>query len=223
MLFIKRFGIFCYRCYYRLKNNKLKLFEKTKILPGSSFGGYNSIGANSVYYGSMGHDTYIGSDCFIYANIGNYSSIGDRVNCIFASHPTSQFVSTSPVFYSLNKQTGRTFVNKQLYKEVLIEDDTSVPVSIGNDVWIGSNVLIIGSVKIADGSVVAAGSVVTHDTEPYSIVAGVPAKVMRFRHTNEQIDSLLSIKWWEKDEKWIINNAHMFSNVENFVEQFGEE
>ena len=214
---IKDFCVFLLRNKFRFENRTLTLHNHTKVLPGSVFKGYNSIGENSTYFGQMGHDTYIGSNSMLYANIGNFTSIGDCVKCVFGSHPTKTFVSTSPVFYSLKKQTGRSFVRTQKYKEVLLQNNLKVPVIIGNDVWIGSHVLLVGNIKIADGAVIAAGSVVTHDIEPYSVVAGVPAKKIKFRHSKDQIKQLLNIQWWNKSDEWIIQNIDKFTNIDDFV------
>ena len=70
---------------------------------------------------------------------------------------------------------------------------------IGNDVWIGLNATILDGVTIGDGAIVAAGAVVTKDVPPYAVVAGVPAKIIKYRFTESQIDFLLKFRWWEKD------------------------
>lgn len=73
------------------------------------------------------------------------------------------------------------------------------PIKIGNDVWIGCNSLILPGVSvIGDGAVVGAGSIVTHDIPPYAIVAGNPARIIRYRFQKEVIKELLASKWWEK-------------------------
>lgn len=69
---------------------------------------------------------------------------------------------------------------------------------IGNDVWIGQNAVILPGVNIGDGAIIGANSVVGSDIEPYSIVAGNPAKVIRKRFDEETISLLLEFRWWDK-------------------------
>ena len=90
-------------------------------------------------------------------------------------------------------------------------------VEVGNDVWIASDVKLLPGIVIHDGAVIAAGAVVTKDVPPYAIVGGVPAKVIRYRFTKEQIESLLDIQWWNKDEKWIREHAGLFDDVDGFL------
>ena len=74
--------------------------------------------------------------------------------------------------------------------------------NIGNDVWIGCGAIILSGVTIGDGAIIGAGAVVTKDVEPYTIVAGVPAKVLKTRFEKEISDKLIKLKWWElEDEK----------------------
>lgn len=73
-------------------------------------------------------------------------------------------------------------------------------ITIGNDVWIGSGVTIMSGVTIGDGSVIAANACVTKDVEPYTIVGGIPAKLIRKRFSDEEVRQLLQIRWW--DWKW---------------------
>lgn len=92
---------------------------------------------------------------------------------------------------------------------------------IQNDVWIGKGAMILPSVTIHNGSVIGAGSVVTKDVPPYSIVAGNPAKVIKYRFDKNIIEKLLSIKWWDWTVDKINENIHMFDlPVEEFVNKF---
>lgn len=67
---------------------------------------------------------------------------------------------------------------------------------IGNDVWIGAGAIILHKVSIADGAVIGTGAVVTKDIPPYAIAVGNPAKVIRYRFSDEYIKQLLDIQWW---------------------------
>ena len=87
---------------------------------------------------------------------------------------------------------------------------------IGNDVWIGSHVLILDGVSVGDGAIIATGAVVTKDIEPYSIYGGVPARLIRYRFSQERINYLLNFSWWNKDEDWLFNHIKEFSDT-NFI------
>ncbi|MDF1694821.1 MAG: CatB-related O-acetyltransferase [Saprospiraceae bacterium] len=78
---------------------------------------------------------------------------------------------------------------------------------IGNDVWIGYNATILAGVKIGDGAIIATNATVTKDVEPYTIVGGNPAKEIRKRFSEDEIDRLLKLKWWDKSIEWITQNV----------------
>ena len=77
---------------------------------------------------------------------------------------------------------------------------------------------IIGGVTIGDGAVVGTGAIVTKDVPPYSVVGGVPAKVLKYRFSQEIIEKLLIIKWWNWDITKIIEKSKNFNNVDFFVD-----
>lgn len=91
---------------------------------------------------------------------------------------------------------------------------------IGNDVWLGRNVIVCNGANIGNGVIAAAGAVITKDVPTYAIVGGVPAKVIRYRYTKEQIEELEKIAWWDwPDEK--IRKCHddFYLDIEKFIEK----
>ena len=94
-------------------------------------------------------------------------------------------------------------------------------VIIGNDVWVGMNAIILPGVKIGNGAVIGAGAVVTRSVPPYAVVGGVPAKILRYRYTEQQRAALLKIAWWKWPEKKVKTNASDFyGDVDDFIQKF---
>ncbi|MGI6483979.1 MAG: CatB-related O-acetyltransferase [Methanobacterium sp.] len=95
-------------------------------------------------------------------------------------------------------------------------------VEIGNDVWIGIDVLILSGVKIGDGAVIGARSVVTKNISDYEVVAGNPAKHIKYRFNKEQRDALKMIKWWDWPLEKIKDNINLLESedIEEFIEKF---
>lgn len=163
---------------------------------------------------SIGKFSYMGLDCrFKFAKIGRFTSIGANVRNVIGQHPTRDFVSSHFLFYSLRPYLGKRFVDEQKFEEYKYADENRHSVVIGNDVWIGENVLIMEGVTICDGAIIAAGAIVTKNVPPYAIVAGVPAKIIRYRFNKEEIDFLLDFRWWDKDEEWIKSHSHLFDDI----------
>ena len=207
-------------CRYRLKKSTIQLGRNAWITGNSTFEGYNRIGECSDFRGSMGWGSYMGTECHINATIGKYCCISDRVRTISGTHPSSTFVSVHPAFYSTRKQCGLTYVKENCFEEVLRNPvDGKTTVYIGNDVWIGYNVTLIGGIQIGDGAIIAAGAVVTKDVEPYTIVGGVPAKPIKKRFSQEEIDFLERFRWWDMDSDWLDKNSEDFQNIKIFIER----
>ena len=71
--------------------------------------------------------------------------------------------------------------------------------------------------NIGDGAIIASGAIVTKDVPPYAIVAGIPAKVLKYRFEDSEIQFLTAAKWWDRDRKWLKDNFNLFLNIKNFV------
>lgn len=200
-----------------LKRKGVKLKGIVHFNQNTVFGGYNRIGYNSIILDSIiGRYSYMGRDNQLdNVEIGKFCSIGSFLTVVTATHPTKGFVSTHPAFYSTKCQSNKTFVEEDLFDEHLSVNGRNL--IIGNDVWIGHNVRFIGGIKIGDGAIVGTGALVTKDVPPYAIVGGVPAKIIRYRFTKEQIEFLLRTKWWNKDDDWIKNHIIQFQSIDEFV------
>lgn len=220
----------------KVKNTIINILVKRKynlvLAEGAStdlktfYEGHNLVNKNAgIYLSHVGLGTYVaGYTSLSRAKIGRYCSIGQHVKNSFGIHPANDYVSTHPAFFSTKRQAGFSFVEKNMFEEhKFIDSEKKYLIEIGNDVWIGNNVMIFDGIRIGDGAIVGAGSVVTKDIEPYSIVGGIPAKLIRKRFTSEQIDFLLKYKWWEKDFNWISQQHQYFSSIEMFINRFNRE
>lgn len=95
---------------------------------------------------------------------------------------------------------------------------TPVDVKIGNDVWIGYRAIIPVNVTVGDGAVIAAGAVVTKDVPPYAVVGGVPAKVIKYRFSQDVIEKLLDLRYWDRPDEEIKKNINLFQKEDLSIE-----
>jgi acetyltransferase-like isoleucine patch superfamily enzyme len=144
------------------------------------------------------------------AKIGPYCSIAPDVVIGLIDHPT-HFISSSPVFYDNKQPLPNAFIDAPLAEARLPRT------VVGADVWIGQRAMIKAGVTIGAGAVVGAGTFVIKDVPPYSIVAGVPAKVLRMRFEPPVINGLLRTNWWRLSDKTLIELAPYFDNPQEFI------
>ena len=140
--------------------------KHSRVYLDSSFDGHNAVFDNTEIQGShMGLCTYVANGSKIGgAKIGKFCAIGDNVKIMVGRHPSKNFVSIHPIFYSTKKIAGVSFSKEQKFEEHLYLDaEKKYVVEVGNDVWVGNNVTIMDGIKIGDGAIIGAGAVVTKD------------------------------------------------------------
>lgn len=137
--------------------------------------------------------------------IGKFCMIASDVKFIMnGSHHLSDAVSAYP--FAIFGGDWESAMDGKTYP---IKGD----IEVGNDVWIGFNAIIMSGVKIGDGAIIAANSTVVKDVEPYSIIGGNPAKEIRKRFSEDAIQRLLKLKWWNWDIEEITNNVQLLTEM----------
>lgn len=141
--------------------------------------------------------------------VGRYCSFSSDVHYFGANHPMNK-VSMSPYFY--NPIFGRKV--KDVKRESLF---------IGHDVWLGYGTVITNKChRIGNGAVVAAGAIVTKDVPAYAIVAGNPARILKYRFPERTIEKIENSKWWEKTPDELMKLYDWMDNPEQFCEKLNE-
>ena len=151
----------------------------------------------------IGDGTYIGnrSEILNCSEIGQFCSISHDVKIGLDNH-NLDFVSTNSIFCPNDKKMRET-------KSSIIE----------NDVLISANVMIISGVKIGNGAIIGAGAFVNKDVPPYAIVAGIPAKIIKYRFDEQTIEKLLKSEWWNFSPEKIKELSPYFTDIRKFLEK----
>ena len=148
--------------------------------------------------------------------LGKYNSIGRDCNFyLHANHRIDWVTTSSQLWGAVTDEIANTHME-------LGHPTCKGDIIIENDVWIGAKSTIMPGVKINSGAVVAAGSVVTKDVPPYAVVGGNPARIIKYRFTEKQIEKLLKIAWWDWEEEKIKENATVMwsDNIDEFINKF---
>lgn len=148
-----------------------------------------------------------GSDISANVSIGNYTSIGPYVQM----HTLHQHACI---------QDRNLVSTAQLPLESYPQTYAAEKINIGSDVWIGRNAILLGDITIGDGAIIGAFSVVAKDIPPYAVVVGNPAQIKRYRFTEEQIESLLKIKWWLWPDEIVKERGQDLLNIDTFLSKY---
>ena len=177
---------------YEKTGIKLKRFEKSIQVEGKPH-----ISAGN----EIGEYTYIMPFSVVYCSvsIGRYCSIGRNVTISPTMHNIDSLTT-----YPMKSPPFTNFVEKE-------------KTTIGHDVWIGDYACVMSGVNIGHGAVVATNAVVTKDVPPYAIVAGVPARIIKYRFDDPTIKELLDLKWWDFDKEQL--EPIDMTNVQEAIKQ----
>jgi phosphonate metabolism protein (transferase hexapeptide repeat family) len=184
----------------------------------SVIGTYTDIGPNwTVLDSRLGDYSYLaGSDgTVIHTDIGKFCSIATHVVINPGDHPMHRVTQHHCTY------RRRRYGFSATDDEEIFEWRRRRRCRISHDVWIGAGAKIMAGVSIGLGAVVAAGAVVTRDVAPYQVVAGVPARHLRYRFAPAIIAKLMAIAWWDWDRRTLEQRFGDFSDVERFIGAYG--
>lgn len=189
-----------------------ELIEKILRRRSCKIGKHVKIGKNChVRNSQIGDYTYISPNAWLsQISIGKFCSIGPNLLAGWGIHPLNG-ITTSPMFYSPNKQNGMTLSPISKFEE-------RKHITIGNDVFIGANVTILDGITIGNGAVIGAGAVVSKDIPAYAIAVGCPITIKKFRFSEECIQQFETLKWWDfpEDRLKIVENS--FWDIDAFLQ-----
>lgn len=168
------------------------------------------VGAGTIVGSDVRFLTWLPTERIV---IGRYCSIGPHGVIFAGGNHRTDIASTFAFDHFL---LGQPFPSRTY--------QTTPPTVIGNDVWLGRAATVLGGVRIGDGAVVAAGAVVFSEVPPYAVVAGNPARVMRYRFSQRTVARLLKIGWWNWSEAEIRENMEwLYKPINEFVAHFDRD
>ncbi len=181
----------------------------------SYIGSWTELGrGTTISESTFGDYSYTAGDVsIIYTDVGKFCSIASHTRINPGNHPTWRVTQHHMTYrrkqYGLGEDDAAFFDWRREHR-----------CTIGHDVWLGHGALIMAGVSIGTGAVIGAGAVVTNDIDPYTVAVGVPARPLRKRFSDEIIESLLAIAWWDWDRPTLELRFDDLLDVEAFVEKY---
>jgi len=185
----------------------------------SLVGAWTELMANtSLVESTFGDYSYTAGDVdIIYSDIGRFCSIASHVRINPGNHAMWR-VTQHHMTYR-RKRFG--FDSRD--DEEFFEWRRAHRCRVGHDVWIGHGAIIMPGVSLGHGAVIGSGAIVTKDVEPYQVVAGVPAKPIRKRFSEQTIEQLLQIAWWDWDRATLQARFEELLDLDSFVARYAAE
>lgn len=178
---------------------------------------------NYILKSKIGKFTYTGIGTSVRSSeVGRFCSLAWNVSVGGGNHEF-EHVTTSPLWRFMMLSEGNMNHSENMELNKRYSDFGSC--IVGHDVWIATNAVILRNVKVGNGSIIGAGAVVTKDVEPYSIVAGVPAKKIKMRFDDKIIEALEEIQWWNWPVETIRANFDLIYSTkvdESVIQQLQE-
>ena len=158
-------------------------------------------------------------------SVGSFTSVGEGADVV--GNHAFQYLTTHDIISACKRNYPyidyKSYRSEEWYFEGIEPHgyiEKRNPITIGNDVWIGKNVIITNGSSIGNGAIVGAGAVVTRDVPDYAVAVGVPARIIRYRYSQEQISMLNKICWWDwADEKIRECYEDFYLNIEDFIKK----
>lgn len=176
----------------KIDNSKLQRYSRTGKL-------------NHLYFAELGPHTYTGQNTVImHSKIGSFTSISWNVSIGAPEHDLYRITTHTFLYNKYDDLLNDSIEPYDRFRDICI---------VGSDVWIGAGVTILRGVEIGHGAVVGANSIVTKSIPPYAIVAGNPAKVLKYRFHGSIVNKLLDIQWWELSDMFIKKHFDYFNSV----------
>jgi phosphonate metabolism protein (transferase hexapeptide repeat family) len=198
------------------------LSETPRIDPSSRIresvlGPWTWVGPNcSIVESTFGDYSYTAGDVsIIYSDVGKFCSIASHVRLNPGNHPmervTQHHMTYRRVQYGFADSDDHGFFDWRRADKV----------TVGHDVWIGHAAIVLPGVTIGHGAVVAAGAVVSRDVEPYTVVAGVPARPIRRRFPESVAAQLIAVAWWDWPRELLEERFAEFNDLDRFLTNYG--